>query len=117
MTYEMEINKARDGWEARSEAEIGQTPEGQRILKLRTSKIRGGIATCASVCIRKGREGYAVETYALFEDFYKPEVVSVPCKRVTSNAVRDVHSRALHEMDNLIEQAKAFYAEKESQAA
>lgn len=50
MTYETKTSKGYDGWQAVSEAEIGQTAEGPRILKLRTAKTRGGIAASASAC-------------------------------------------------------------------
>ena len=38
MTYKIETRKVYDGWEARSEATLGETPEGLRILKLRTPR-------------------------------------------------------------------------------
>lgn len=117
MTYETNTRKGFDGWEATSEAALGQTAEGTRILRLKTAKIRGGVATSANVLVRQIRGGFASETYAMFSDFYKREVVSAPCNRVTEKAVLDVHSCALLEMDSLINEAKAFYAERESQAA
>lgn len=117
MTYETNSRKGFGGWEAISEAVLGETPEGSRILKLRTSKIRGGIASSANVFVRQVRGGFSSDTYAMFSDFYKREVASVPCNRVSEKAVLEVHSCALQEMDSLINEAKAFYAAKESQAA
>ena len=43
MTYQTQISKGIQGWQATSEAVLGETPEGTRILKLRTSKSRGGL--------------------------------------------------------------------------
>ena len=118
MTYEIDTQKTCLGWVATSEATLGETPEGLRILKLRTSKSRGGLDTTASVCIRQNREpGFLTETTEIFGDFYKRGIAPTECKRVTEKAVLEVHNRALLEMDNLITQAKAFYAERAAQAA
>jgi hypothetical protein len=118
MTYEIETRKGNDGWEARSEATLGETPEGTRILKLRTSKTRGGLDTNASVCIRKDEgRGFISEMTEIFGDFYQPAIAPTECKRVTEKAVLEVHNRALLRMDSLITQAKAFYAERAAQNA
>ena len=118
MTYKITTQKASDGWEARSEATLGETPEGLRILKLRTSKTPGGLDTTASVCIRQNRgNGFISETTEIFYDFYQRGIAPTECKRVTEKAVLEVHNRALLQMDNLITQAKAFYAERAAQAA
>ena len=119
MTYETKSSKGYDGWQAVSETEIGQTSEGPRILKLRTAKARGGLAASASVCIRKNaaQAGFMCETTEIFGDFYKSGIALTECRRVTEKAVLEVHSRALQDMDSLIEQAKAFYEAKEQQAA
>ena len=118
MTYKINTRKAHDGWEAGSEATLGETPEGLRILKLRTSKSRGGLDTTASVCIRQNRgNGFISETTEIFGDFYKRSLAPTECKRVTEKAVLEVHNRALLQMDNLTTQAKAFYADRAAQAA
>lgn len=119
MTYETKSSKGYDGWQATSEAEIGQTAEGPRILKLRTAKARGGLAASASVCIRKNaaQAGFMCETTEIFGDFYKSGIALTECRRVTEKAVLEVHSRALQGMDSLTRQAKAFYEAKEQQAA
>lgn len=119
MTYETKTSKGYDGWQAVSEAEIGQTAEGPRILKLRTAKTRGGLATSASVCIRKqaAQSGFMCETTEIFGDFFKSGIALTECRRVTEKAVLDVHQRALQDMDFLIRQARAFYEAKTQQAA
>lgn len=116
MNYEVITQKGYDGWEAKSEALLGETPEGLRILKLRTSKTRGGLDTTASVCIRQDRGNYASETFVIFQDFYKRGIAPTACKRVTEKAVLEVHNRALLEMEALIKEATAFYTEEKSQA-
>jgi len=116
--YKTKVRKGRDGWEANSEAEIGQTADGARILKLSTSKTRGGIAAFASVCIRKDcATGFVSETHALFADFTRSGIAMAPGRRATEKAIRDVHATALLEMDALIDEATAFYAAKEQEAA
>ena len=57
------------------------------------------------------------ETTENFGDFYKRALAPTECKRVTEKAVLEVHNRALLEMDNLIIQAQAFYAERAAQTA
>ena len=117
--YKTECAKSRDGWEARSEAEIGQTDEGPRILKLRTSKTRGGIAASASVCIRKkcSASGFVSETYNIFGGFSKSGIAMAKGRRGTEKAIREVHAKALMEMETLITEAKAFYDAEEAEAA
>jgi hypothetical protein len=119
MTYETKTSKGFDGWQAVSEAEIGQIAEGKRILKLRTAKTRGGLAASASVCIRKqaGQAGFMCETTEIFGDFYKSGIALTECCRVTEKTVLEVHQRALQDMDLLTRQAKAFYEAKTQQAA
>lgn len=116
MTYEVITHKAYDGWEARSEALLGETPEGLRILKLRTSKTCGGLDTTASVCIRQDKGAYSSETHVIFQDFYKRGIAPTLCKRVTEKAVLEVHNRALLGMDALIKEATTFYAAHKIQA-
>ncbi len=101
-------------WEATSEATIGETPKGPRILRLRTSKARrGGIDASASVFVREPSNGnFYSEVHVMFGDFSKRGIAPTPCKRVTEKAVAEVHSRALLEMDGLIAEAEAFYAAK-----
>ena len=112
MTYDITTQKGYDGWEATSEAILEELSQGTRILKLRTSKSRGGLAASATVSIRSQSNGFQCETTEIFGDFSKHNIAPTPCKRVTEKAVLEVHQRALQEMDELIEQAQAFYREK-----
>ena len=116
--YKTQCAKGRDGWEATSEAVIGQTPEGDRILKLRTSKTYGGVDSFATVCIRKdcNVSGFVSETHALFSDFAKHRV-AMANRRATEKAVREVHAQALRQMETLITEATAFYEAKDAEAA
>lgn len=117
MTYQTHITKGYDGWQGVSEAVIGETATGTRILKLRTSKIQGGLSAFASVCIRSGKGNFQTETTRIFEDFVKSNIAPTRVKRVTERAVTDVHNLALLEMDDIVKEAKAFYAEKEQVTA
>lgn len=113
MIYETKTRKGFDGWRAESIAELGDTPAGKRMLELVTSKKRGGLGANANVYIYKPD---GVRVTEIFGDFYKGNIAFTPCHRVTEKAVLEVHSLALQEMDNLIEQAKAFYTEREAAA-
>ncbi|WP_269537023.1 hypothetical protein [Cerasicoccus fimbriatus] len=117
MKYETTTEKGYDGWTARSEAVLGETPKGTRILKLTTSKARGGVDATASVCIRsKCSTGFTSETFVIFGDFYKRGIAPMSCSRVTEKAVREAHQIALEHMDQLVEEAKAFYSNREAQS-
>jgi len=109
MTYQTHITKGHDGWEAKSEAVLGETPKGTRILKLRTAKTRGGLSASASVCIRKGEDGYATDTTVIFQDFFKSGIAPTPCKRVTEKSIQSAHENALEHMGQLVIEATAFY--------
>lgn len=109
MNYQTIIQKGQDGWNAKSEAVLGETPEGTIILSLRTSKARGGLASTASVSIRSVKNGYAVDTTVLFEDFFKSNIAPTPCNRIKEKAIELAHQAALAYMESLIAHAKAFY--------
>lgn len=113
MTYHTTITKSpTNGWQAVSEVTLHETDEGARVLRLRTSKAKGGIAATASVFVRKDCDGYATETHAIFADFYKSGISPAACARVTQKAIESAHQHALPFLDGLIEEAKAFYAAK-----
>ena len=117
MTYETITQKGYQGWEAQSEAVLEETSKGTRILKLRTSKIQGGLSAFASVCVRSGNGTFRTETTRIFEDFVKSNIAPTRVKRVTERAVSEVHQLALLQMDNIIAEAKAFYEAKEQRQA
>jgi len=104
------MEKGHFGWKATSEVTLAETTDGSRVLKLSTTKSRTAISAMASVCIRQDRGGYHTETHALFEDYAKTGIALTPCTRATEKAVRDVHVRALLQMDTLIAEATAHYA-------
>ncbi len=116
MNYQTQINKGYDGWSAKSEAVIGETPKGTRILRLRTAKARGGLATTASVFIRTMQSGCPVETTVLFGDFLKSGIAATPCNRVTEKSIETAHKAALAHMESLIAEAQAFYNSQTAQA-
>jgi hypothetical protein len=109
MTYQTQISKGIEGWQATSEAVLGETPKGTRILKLRTSKTRGGLSASASVCVRKGEDGFSSDTTMIFQDFFKSSIAPTPCKRVTEKAIQSAHENALEHMGQLVKDATAFY--------
>lgn len=117
MTYQTHISKGIEGWQATSEAVLGETQTGTRILKLRTAKVRGGLSASASVCIRKGADGYATETTVIFQDFFKSGIAPQPCSRVTEKAIQSAHENALKHMGQLVKDATAFYEAQEPIAA
>ena len=117
MSYEVKTRKGHDGWKAESEAVLGETSEGTRILELTTTKVRGGLAAYANVFIQKDSgNGYLTKSTVIFQDFNKHGIAATPCKRVTEKAVLEVHERALLEMDEIVEEAKAFYASPSPEA-
>jgi len=109
MNYQTTIQKDQDGWNAKSEAILGETPEGTRMLSLRTSKTRGGLASTASAFIRSTKTGYSVDTTVIFEDFFKSNIAPTPCSRITEKAIQLAHQAALVHMESLIANATAFY--------
>lgn len=109
MNYQTKIQKGQDGWQAKTEVILGETPQGTRMLSLRTSKARGGLASCASVFIRSQKDGYATDTTVIFHDFFQSGIAPVSCTRITEKAIEKAHRIAKEQMENLIMQAKAFY--------
>ncbi len=115
MTYEITTYKDYSGaWRAKSVATLGDTPEGTRKLELTTSKVSGGVAASANVYIYKSDGSKVTE---IFGDFSKRGIAATPCNRVSEKAVKEVHSRALLEMDAIIEEAKAFYQNRNAEQA
>lgn len=116
MTYPTTLTKSPvNGWQAVTEVVLHDTEDGTRVLRLRTSKAKGGIAATASVFVRKDCGGYATETHAIFGDFYKSGIAPAACARVTQKAIESAHQHALPFLDGLIAEATAFYAAKEQQ--
>lgn len=116
MSYETKILKGYDGWQGKSEAVLGETPQGTRRLVLRTSKAKGGLASTASVFVRSVKDGYAVDSTVIFQDFFKSGIAPMPCSRVTEKAIETAHKAALEQMESLIADAKAFYGNNQNTA-
>lgn len=116
MNYNTKIQKGYDGWNAKSEAVLGETPEGTRLLRLQTSKARGGLASTASVFVRSMQSGMPVETTVLFGDFRKSGIAATACNRVTEKSIEAAHKAALVQMESLIADAQAFYSNQTAQA-
>ena len=114
MDYETTTRKGIDGWEAETSAEIGQVPTGKRMLKLKTARGRGGLCTSASIHILQpdGMRMFRI----CGDDFHRCVINTAPCNRVTENAVLQLHCRALLELPALVGEAKAFYAQRETQS-
>lgn len=111
MSYEIKTRKGHRGWVAESTAELGETPEGMRMLELFTSKCRGGLVATAHVYVLKDQgNGFVTKTTTIFQDYNKQAIAPTPCKRVTEKALINAHQSALLEMDDIVEEAKAFYA-------
>lgn len=112
MQHETKMRKGYDGWRAESEISLGAAEDGERVLKLSTSRnSRGGLSSFASTCIRKDEGGYYSERHAIFGDYAK-NFNPVPCARVTEKAVKDAHTKALEQFPAIIEEAKAYYAKQ-----
>ncbi len=111
-------HKGHDGWEAHTEIVLDDLPEGQRILKLRTAKHDTGVlSNSVRAFIRSQKDGYTTEMSAMFEDYSKRSLAAAGAQRITKNIVKHVHVIALKNMPHHIENAKAFYLEKDAQPA
>lgn len=117
MTYEIKTSKGLYGWRAESTVTLGETPEGKRVLELTTSKYGKGLSASVSVFIYKdcSSSGFSSKTTEMFGDFYKNGISTTPCNRVTEKAVIEVHKHALQHMDDLVTEAKTFYADREAE--
>lgn len=106
----------RDGWEALTDHELGQTPAGMRLLRIHTSKVYGGDLTTSATVFHR-RENSMVHAFgtAASGDYRKQlERSKVRC---TDKAVTAQHERWSEILPKLIEEATAFYLNKERVAA
>ncbi len=115
MTYKTTIQHGANGLHAESLVQIGESLDGKRMLELYTSKGRGGLVSSARV--KYHNEAAGIITFAMFGDFSKPNIAFTPCKRATQKAVSQAHEIALLKMDEIIEEAKAFYVEEDKKNA
>lgn len=105
-------------WEAETTIELGNS----RVLQIRTSKhtVRGRAAGVSTRATGHKREGHFLShRFAMGGpggDFSRNLLVD-PGKRGTEKAVREVHARALQELDKVLEEVRAYYqAEDEANA-
>ena len=112
-TIEMRVRKGRDGWRAESTVILGPVADGVRVLNINTWKMTRGLETHFSCAVRK--DGF--ETHALFGDFSK-RYPHHDVTRVTEKSVTERHRAAIGAvLSQMIEQAKAFYAAQDADAA
>ena len=95
-------------WSSTSRVELAES----RQLKIRTSKNdRGQLVTYASVAVVRNEDGARIETFEVFGDYMKTVYATQP-KRVTSKTVEEQQAKALEDLPYIIDNVKAFYANK-----
>ena len=87
-------------------SEIGEN----KFLKIRTRKNMNHalLETYASVYEREQCDGYAMEKFTVFSDYYQRIMVK-DCKRVTQKQVNALHESALNLLEDIKLNAKEFY--------
>lgn len=111
MSNDIQINAKKDHW-GKWVAESEIPLEGNQIVKIRTAKSeRGELVSSASVYELERKDGYRVEKFVMFEDYYK--IVYVAGKKVASEkAVRAQQALVLQDLPYILDNVKAFYAAK-----
>lgn len=107
----IQINTKKDYW-GKWVAESEVPLEGKQVLKIHTSKSeRGDLVSIASVCEVERDNGFRVERFTMFSDYLK--TVYVAGKKVaTEKAVRAQQALVLQDLPYILDNVKAFYAEK-----
>jgi len=109
------IGKDSEGWAAKSTLPFTLPGDNDHEMRLRLYTYNAGkhkgLVTRATVHHLK--DGF--ETHALFSD-YSAIVCQEPCTRATQKAVEAAHRAALSNLDNLVELARAYYANKREAA-
>lgn len=95
------------GWMAESRIPM----EGDRVLKIVTNKVRGGVGSFARAVAIKGD----MESFLMFGDFSKP--LGARPARATEKAVREIHAAVLAGAEALKAEAASFYAAKVERGA
>jgi len=99
----------RDAWQAESDCTIGQSEEGERVLRLYTGKAsRGGIWSHAQV-IHKTEHGHT-HLYGFGGPGDWSKNLSTIPGRVTENAIKEAHAKALEQFPDLLAAALDWYA-------
>lgn len=102
-----QINKGRDGWEAKTTIDMGAD---DRVLIVSTHKTTGGMVTSATVNTKDG--DFLV--WDMFGDFNKRTLYKGA--RCTEKTVRELHQLALGAIEQTMAAAVAHYASKEGAA-
>lgn len=104
MTHATHIAKGRDGWEAKTDIELGNS----RIVRLSTSKGGKGIHTRAQVW-KLGNDGSM--SFEMFGDYSK--VIQQEAKRCTEKSITDLHAEVLRtSVHAVLKGIEAHYAAK-----
>ena len=101
----------RNGWKAVDEIKLEETPEGTKVLVIRTSKNSSGeLVTHASVCIAKD----SWQTHRMYEDYSQWQLRSN--NRCTEKNVEEQHAKVLQRLDAIKAEVVAFYAAKSTKS-
>lgn len=131
MSNDIQISSKKDHW-GKWFAESEIPLEGNQILKIRTAKSERGelvsrasayergrrglipgvaLVSSASVYELERKDGYRIEKFVMFEDYYK--IVYVAGKKVANEkAVRAQQALVLQDLPYILDNVKAFYAAK-----
>lgn len=121
---DVEFRKGNNGWQATSYVPLDdgctevhephEKPDtNQRMLRVSTSKGRGGITTYVGACVKSKGDGVSVVRTRVFRDYHK--LAKFTQKRCTDKIVRAQHDEILAEIDWYINEAVEY--EKQQQAA
>lgn len=123
--YKLE-KKQRGGWVATTDIKLGDMPAterelaGERVLRIYTRKhsFNNFALTSASVhTARPSGHGYTCETHAMGMGTacgdYSTTILRDAPARITERVIREMHIKALKQVDDIREAALAHYAAQE----
>lgn len=110
MTYEVKTKNTSLGWVATTECILEENHNVQRVLIAATWKPTDKLATNLKVVVRENQDGFITETYPLYGGFHKTINAVPPCKGDEEQDILQFHKRVLQKMDEIVEEAKAFYS-------
>ena len=105
-------NNIRDGHRGNTEIDLGD----RRVLTVSTRKLNSSLVTSASVSLVEGGFKRFVMGFGGDGDFSKKLVASKP-KRVTEKVVREQHTQALTQIEDLKLQVEMHYDALEKRKA
>lgn len=108
---ETRIFKGRDGWEASSRVKLDDYGLPGRVLELSTNKWANGGIWCQAISI-KMVSGSSFVWEPLSD--WKKTLCREPKTRCTEKNVRDMHTRSLSMIEELVNECVAFYIKKEA---